>query len=122
VNDMPSQWILLIALFAIALLILRAKPTAKGQAIRRLVLVVGVLGGIVLVLVPNLLFGTATLLGIKEGSDLLLYLFIVAMMFYVVHQYRRLMWFDKMTTDLAREIALLRRELDEVDKKASKKR
>jgi len=122
VNDMPSQWILLIALFAIALYILRAKPTAKGQAIRRLVLVVGVLGGIVLVLVPDLLFGTATLLGIKEGSDLLLYLFIVAMMFYVVHQYRRLMWFDKMTTDLAREIALLRRELDEVDKKASKKR
>ena len=121
-NDMPSQWILLIALFAIALNILRAKPTAKGQAIRRLVLVVGVLGGIVLVLVPDLLFGTATLLGIKEGSDLLLYLFIVAMMFYVVHQYRRLMWFDKMTTDLAREIALLRRELDEVDKKASKKR
>jgi hypothetical protein len=43
-------------------------------------------------------------------------------MFYVVHQYRRLMWFDKMTTDLAREIALLRHELDEVDKKASKKR
>ncbi len=113
---MPSQWILLIALFAIALYILRAKPTAKGQAIRRLVLVIGVLGGIVLVLVPDLLFG------IKKGSDLLLYLFIVAMMFYVVHQYRRLMWFDKMTTDLAREIALLRHELDEVDKKASKKR
>ncbi len=115
---MPSQWVLLIALLGIALYLLRAKPTAKSQAIRRLVLILALAGGVVLVLVPDLLFNTAGLLGIKEGSDLLLYLFIVAMMFYVVHQYRRLLWFDKMTTDLAREIALLRHEVRE--SKASK--
>lgn len=113
---MPSQWLLLIALIAIALYLLRAKPTAKSQAIRRLVLIAGLVGGIVLVLVPDLLFNTASLLGIKEGSDLLLYLFIVAMMFYIVHQYRRLLWFDKMNTDLAREIALLRHEVSEANK------
>jgi hypothetical protein len=110
---MPSQWVLLIALLGIAFYLLRAKPTAKSQAIRRLVLILALAGGVVLVLVPDLLFNTAGLLGIKEGSDLLLYLFIVAMMFYVVHQYRRLLWFDKMTTDLAREIALLRHEVHE---------
>ena len=108
---MPSQWVLLIALIGIAFYLLRAKPTAKSQAIRRLVLIMALAGGVVLVLVPDLLFDTATLLGVKEGSDLLLYIFIVAMMFYVVHQYRRLLWFDKMTTDLAREIALLRHEV-----------
>ena len=119
---MLSQWVLLIALLGIAFYLLRSKPTAKSQAIRRLFLGLALVGGIILVLVPDLLFGTATLLGIKEGSDLLLYLFIVAMMFYVVHQYRRLLWFDKMTTDLAREIALLRHELRETEERLKKKR
>ena len=115
---MPSQWVLLIALVLISFSLLKSKPTANSQAIRRLVLIVALLGGVVLVLVPDLLFTTATLLGVKEGSDLLLYLFIVAMMFYIVHQYRRMLFFEKLNTDLAREIALLRAELDE---KTSKK-
>lgn len=119
---MPSQWVLLIALIAIAFYLLRAKPTAKSQAIRRLVLVLALLGGMTLVLVPDLLFVTASLLGIARGTDLLLYLFIVAMMFYIVHQYRRLMWFDKMNTDLAREISLLRHELRETEERLKKKR
>lgn len=110
---MPSQWILLIALAAISFYLLKSKPTAKSQAVRRLVLIVALLGGVVLVLVPDLLFNTATLLGVAEGSDLLLYLFIVAMMFYIVHQYRRMLFFDKLTTDLAREIALLRAEVEQ---------
>jgi hypothetical protein len=63
------------------------------------------------VLVPDLLFNTASVLGIAQGTDLLLYLFLVAMLFYIVHQYRRMIWFDKVSTDLAREIALLRFDL-----------
>ena len=118
---MLSQWVLLIALIAIAFYLLRAKPTAKSQAIRRLVLILALLGGITLVIVPDLLFMTASRLGVQRGTDLLLYLFIVAMMFYVVHQYRRLLWFDKMTTDLAREIALLRHELSDTEKRLKKK-
>ncbi len=114
---MPSQWVLLIALVLISFYLLKSKPNANSQAIRRLVLIVALLAGVVLVLVPDLLFNTATLLGVKEGSDLLLYLFIVAMMFYIVHQYRRMLFFEKLNTDLAREIALLRAEMDE---KASK--
>ncbi len=94
---MPSQWVLLIALVLISFYLLKSKPTANSQAIRRLVLIVALLAGVVLVLVPDLLFNTATLLGVKEGSDLLLYLFIVAMMFYIVHQYRRMLFFEKLT-------------------------
>lgn len=110
---MPSQWVLLIALILISFYLLKSKPTAKTQALRRLFLILALLGGVILVIVPDLLFTTATLLGVREGSDLLLYLFIVAMMFYIVHQYRRTLFFDKLNTDLAREIALLRAELDE---------
>ena len=118
---MPSQWVLLVALIAISFYLLKSKPTAKTQAVRRLVIIVTLLGGVILVLVPDLLFNTATLLGVAEGADLLLYLFIVAMLFYIVHQYRRMLVFDKTTTDLARELALLRAELDEKTARTAKK-
>ena len=110
---MLSQIVLLVALLLISLYLLKAKPTVRSQAIRRLVLVGAVLVGIVLVLFPDLLFMTASALGIARGTDFLLYMFLIAMLFYIVHQYRRMLWFDKANTDLAREIALLRHELDE---------
>ncbi len=108
---MLSQILLLSALLLISYYLLKAKPSVRSQAIRRLVLIVAILAGIVLVLVPDLLFNTASVLGIAQGTDLLLYLFLVAMLFYIVHQYRRMIWFDKVSTDLAREIALLRFDL-----------
>ena len=110
---MLSQVVLLTALLLISLYLLKAKPTVRSQAIRRLVLVGAVLTGIVLVLFPDLLFITASAIGIVRGTDFLLYMFLIAMLFYIVHQYRRMLWFDKANTDLAREIALLRHELDE---------
>jgi hypothetical protein len=112
--SMLSQVFLLAALLLISFYLLKAKPTVKSQAIRRLVLIAAILGGVVLVIVPDLLFLTASAIGIAQGTDFLLYLFIIAMLFYIVHQYRRMLWFDKVNTDLAREIALLRRELDDV--------
>lgn len=119
---MPSQIVLLVALVLISFYLLKAKPTVRSQAIRRLVLILAILGGIVLVIVPDLLFQTAALLGIARGTDFLLYLFIIAMLFYIVHQYRRMLWFDKVNTDLAREIALLRQELVETEQRLSSKR
>jgi hypothetical protein len=110
---MISQVFLLVALLLISFYLLKSKPSVRSQAVRRLVLILAILGGIVLVIVPDLLFVTASALGIAQGSDFLLYLFIIAMLFYIVHQYRRMLWFDKVNTDLAREIALLRHDLDE---------
>ena len=110
---MLSQIVLLSALLLISLYLLKAKPTVRSQAIRRLVLVAAIVGGIVLVLFPDLLFKTSIAIGVAEGTDFLLYMFLIAMLFYIVHQYRRMLWFDKANTDLAREIALLRHELEE---------
>ncbi len=112
---MLSQWVLLAALLFISFYLLKAKSTVKSQAIRRLVLILAIAGGIVLVLVPDLLFMTASAVGIKEGTDFLLYLFLIAMLFYVVHQYRRMLWFDKVNTDLARELALLRLRVEQAE-------
>ncbi len=117
---MLSQIVLLAALLLISLYLLKAKPSVRSQAIRRLVLVGAVLAGIVLVLFPDLLFMTASALGIARGTDFLLYMFLMAMLFYIVHQYRRMLWFDKANTDLAREIALLRHELNQTTRTAEK--
>jgi hypothetical protein len=108
---MLSQILLLSALLLISYYLLKAKPSVRSQAVRRLVLIIAIFAGIVLVIVPDLLFRTAGLIGIAQGTDLLLYLFLVAMLFYIVHQYRRMIWFDKVSTDLAREVALLRFDL-----------
>ena len=116
---MLSQILLLAALLLISLYLLKAIPSVRSQAIRRLVLVGAVLVGIVLVLFPDLLFMTASAIGIARGTDFLLYMFLIAMLFYIVHQYRRMLWFDKANTDLAREIALLRHELDETKRSAN---
>ena len=118
---MLSQVVLLIALLLISLYLLKAKPTVRSQAIRRLVLVGAVMVGIVLVLFPDLLFMTASALGIARGTDFLLYMFLIAMLFYIVHQYRRMLWFDKTNTDLAREIALLRHELEDTKRSLDQK-
>jgi hypothetical protein len=118
---MVSQILLLAALVLISLYLLKAKPSVRSQAIRRLVLVAAILAGIVLVIVPDLLFRTASAVGIAQGTDFLLYLFLIAMLFYIVHQYRRMLWFDKAHTDLAREIALLRFELEDTRQKVEKK-
>jgi len=104
---MLSQILLLSALLLISYYLLKAKPSVRSQAIRRLVLILAIVSGIGLVIVPDLLFKAAPLIGIAEGTDLLLYLFLIAMLFYIVHQYRRMLWSDKVSTDLARELALL---------------
>jgi hypothetical protein len=109
---MLSQILLLSALLLISFYLLKAKPSVRSQAIRRLVLIAAIVAGVVLVIVPDLLFRTASAVGIAQGTDFLLYLFLIAMLFYIVHQYRRMLWFDKANTDLAREIALLRHELE----------
>jgi hypothetical protein len=118
---MLSQIVLLVALFFISLYLLKAKPSVRSQAIRRLVLVGAVVVGIVLVLVPDLLFMTASAIGIARGTDFLLYMFLIAMLFYIVHQYRRMLWFDKVNTDLAREIALLRHEVSQTKRSKATK-
>lgn len=117
---MLSQIFLISALLLISFYLLKAKPSVRSQAVRRLVLILAILGGIVLVIVPDLLFEAAGAVGIARGTDFLLYLFLIAMLFYIVHQYRRMLWFDKANTDLAREIALLRHELQTVTRQPEK--
>lgn len=117
---MLSQWILALALGLIGLYLLKARRSASQQAIRRLFILIALLAGFIAVLFPNFTNIVASFLGIGRGADLLLYAFVVFALFYVVHQYRRQLWQEKVTTDLARALTLAQAEIE--DLKKSRKR
>ena len=103
---MISQWVLVGALALVGLYLLKAKRSANHQAIRRLFIVIVLIAGFVAVLFPEYTNSVAALLGIGRGGDLLLYGFVVFALFYSVYQYRRQLWQEKVTTDLARSLTL----------------
>jgi hypothetical protein len=111
---MLSQWILAIALVLVGLYLLKARKSASQQAIRRLFIILALVAGFVAVLFPNYTTLVASYLGIGRGADLLLYVFVVFALFYVVHQYRRQLWQEKVTTDLARALTLAQADIEDL--------
>ena len=111
---MLSQWILAFALVLVGLYLLKARKSASQQAIRRLFIIVALIAGFVAVLFPNYTNVVASYLGIGRGADLLLYAFVVFALFYVVHQYRRQLWQEKVTTDLARALTLAQARIEDL--------
>jgi len=100
------QVILIVALIGIGVYLVRSSPSPRHLAIRRLLVLVALLGGVVIVLWPGLLSWLAELVGIGRGADLLFYLAIVAALIYVVNEYKRSVQLARTNTQLAREIAL----------------
>lgn len=118
---MPTLWIqivLVVALLGVAFYLLRARESARHLAIRRALVVVALVAGIVVVIAPGLLSLLAHLLGIGRGTDLLLYAFIVAALFYVVTDYKRSMQQSRATTQLARALTLSEARLQDAIEKA----
>lgn len=112
---MDNQLIIKIALIAVlliaaAVLILPGRG-ARGQAIRRLTVLLGIVLGIVAVAFPNLTQVVADWFGIGRGTDLLLYLLIVFFIAYVVSTSAHARKTDRTLTVLARKFALLEAEL-----------
>jgi hypothetical protein len=117
---MPSQWILIIALVLVAVYLLKAKRSASQQAIRRLVILGVLAAGVLATLFPTYTNALAAYVGIGRGVDLIFYAFIVFMLFYIVHQFRRQLWQEKVTTDLARALTLTQAALEDSKKSGSK--
>ena len=95
-----------VAVVIIAFFILRGGG-ARHQAIRRILLVLFVLGAAVSVFFPQLLTAVAHLVGIGRGTDLLLYILVVAFLGFAATTYRRSRQLENQITELARQIALL---------------
>ena len=100
------QVILVIALIGIGAYLVRSTPSPRHLAIRRLLVLLALLAGVVMVVWPGLLSRLAEFVGIGRGADLLFYLAIVAGLIYVVNEYKRSVQLTRANTQLAREIAL----------------
>jgi hypothetical protein len=103
------QILAIVAVVAIAVLVVRGGG-ARHQAIRRILLVLFVLGAAVAVLFPQVLTWIANLVGIGRGTDLLLYLLVIAFLAVVATTYRRFRQMEEQITTLARHVALLEAE------------
>ncbi|NHF63901.1 DUF2304 domain-containing protein [Microcella pacifica] len=107
------QIILVLALLGIAVYLLRSTPSPRHLAIRRLVMLVGILVGIVVIIWPDLLTVLAQLVGIGRGADLLFYVAIIIGLLYTVNEYKRSVRLARLNTRLAREITLTEARLND---------
>ena len=107
------QIILVLALLGIAVYLLRSTPSPRHLAIRRLVMLLGILVGIVVIIWPDLLTVLAQLVGIGRGADLLFYLAIIIGLLYTVNEYKRSVRLARLNTRLAREITLTEARLND---------
>lgn len=89
-----------------ALMLLRGYSGARHQAIRRLLLLGFTVAALASLLVPQLWTEAAELLGVGRGTDLLLYLTILAFLGFVATSYLRFRDMQRQITALTRRLAL----------------
>jgi hypothetical protein len=64
------------------------------------------------VLFPGLADDAAHLVGVGRGADLVIYLSVTAVMFVLIHYYTKFVTMQQQVTELTRELAILRSELE----------
>ena len=100
------QILAIAAVAVIAFLVLRGGG-ARHQAVRRILLVLFVVGAAVSVIFPQVLTWLARLVGIGRGTDLLLYILVIVFLAFVATSYRRSRQLETQITELSRQLALL---------------
>ena len=70
--------------------------------------------GVVAVIFPTITQDAADLVGVGRGADLVTYIAIVAVMFVLLHYYTKFVEMQRQVTELTRELAILRAEVDRV--------
>lgn len=101
------QFILILGVIALAIFSIRLLPGEKSLAIKRIFGALAAALAILAVLFPEVLTIIANSVGIGRGTDLLLYLFIIFVMFLTVSIMRAKARSDARVTELARAVALI---------------
>jgi small membrane protein len=70
--------------------------------------------GAVAVIAPDLTAEVAQFVGVGRGADLVIYISLVGIMFVLVHYYAKFVDMQRQTTELTRELAILRAEVERV--------
>jgi hypothetical protein len=117
VTNVPILVFQIIAVAAVGLVaffILRGGG-ARHQAIRRILLLLFVVAAGVSVFFPQVLTWLANLVGIGRGTDLLLYVLVIAFLGFAATTFRRSRQLEDQITELSRRIALLGAEKPPAD-------
>ncbi len=115
------QLVLLAAIAAVSLLLGRSTSNARHMAFRRLFLLLFVVGAGAAILFPHLLTRIANLLGVGRGTDLLLYVLVVAFIGSLAMASRRATELGRRLTAVTRELALLEARHEELLRKSATK-
>ncbi|MDO5024996.1 MAG: DUF2304 domain-containing protein [Trueperella sp.] len=100
--------ILIAVVLIVSVILIRSTGNTKNVALRRLLLLTFVVLAIVSIIVPDLATNAARLVGVGRGTDLILYLLVIAFLSYTVVSYRRMNVLENRLVDLARELAIAR--------------
>jgi hypothetical protein len=103
---MIIKLILIAGLTLAGLFAYRAGRGARSLALRRIGFLLAMALCIVAVLAPTTISEVANLVGVGRGTDLVLYIFVLASLFIWIGLYRRLHDMEERFVDLARQIAL----------------
>lgn len=68
----------------------------------------------VAIVFPDITQDAADVVGVGRGADLVLYISIVAVLFVLLHYYTKFVELQRQLTQMAREVAILRTEVDRV--------
>lgn len=110
---MLTQIIFLLALLGIGIYLLRSEPSARHLALRRLTVFAALIAGAVVVLSPGWLTALANLVGVGRGTDLLLYIAILAFVLYVISDYKKTVLLSRTNTELVRAVTLAEARLED---------
>ena len=98
--------ILITVVLIVAFFLVRSTGNTKNVALRRLLLLIFVLLAIFSILFPRINTLVANAIGIGRGTDLLLYLLIIAFLSYSVVMFRRLNILENRIVELSRRLTI----------------
>lgn len=114
---MTSYWLikalLILALIAITVVLMRPSRSASSLALRRIGMLLVLVAAVFAILFPGLFNTFAHAVGVSNGTNLLVYLLTIALFTQIASSYRRDTRLDQRLTILAREVALNRGALRE---------
>ena len=108
--------ILLVAALGCAVLFaMRTQARGNHLAVRRIAAVGFMVAGALAVLLPETTTTVANWVGVGRGTDLLLYVLVVAFLFVTIGLHQRLHALERRFVDLARAMALMQAESESVE-------
>ncbi|WP_170299655.1 DUF2304 domain-containing protein [Boudabousia tangfeifanii] len=104
-DQLAIKVVLIIGILIVAYFTLRSQGGERTLAIRRLALFSFLIFAVITVLWPSLLSYLAYFLGVGRGTDLVLYLLVIAFFTNLATSYRRTLATEARLTQLARQVA-----------------